>query len=84
MANMSPSLSARLQQDPQAIVKLIVRLREDPSSKEATVQALGLSVRHILALTSSVAVEGPASAALALAREPWVISLEEDRPVHTT
>ena len=83
MANISPDLKSKLQKSPAATVRLIVRLADDPSSRVAAVQAHGLIVRHTYSLISAVAVEGAASASLALAEEPWVVSIEEDKAVHT-
>jgi hypothetical protein len=34
-------------------------------------------------LTSSLAIEGSGAAMLALSKEPWVDSVEEDKAVHT-
>lgn len=60
-----------------------MRLKDDPAGRVAAVQAHGLTVRHTYALISAIAIEGAASASLALADEPWVISVEEDSTVHT-
>jgi hypothetical protein len=64
-------------------MRLIVRLKDDPGSRVAAVQAHGLTVRHTYSLISAIAVEGTASASLALSDEPWVVSVEEDSTVHT-
>ena len=83
VANISQDLKSKLQQNSNATVRLIVRLKGDPGSRVAAVQALGLTVRHTYSLISALAVEGSASASLALADEPWVVSIEEDSAVHT-
>jgi hypothetical protein len=83
MANISQDLKSKLQTSPNATVRLIVRLADDPSRHVAAVQAHGLIVRHTYTLISAVAVEGAASASLKLADEPWVVSIEEDKAVHT-
>jgi hypothetical protein len=83
VASISQNLKSKLQQNPSAIVRLIVRLKDDPSSRVAAVQAHGLTVRHTYSLISAIAVEGAASASLALSDEPWVVSIEEDSSVHT-
>ncbi len=83
MASISQDLRSRLQQNPNAVIRLIVRLQDAPASRVAAVQAHGLTVRHTFTLTSTIATEGSASASLALADEPWVVSVEEDKPVHT-
>jgi hypothetical protein len=83
VASISPDLKAKLESNPNATVSLIVRLKDDPGSRIPAVQAHGLTVRHTYSLISAIAVEGSASASLALAQEPWVVSLEEDSAVHT-
>jgi hypothetical protein len=83
MASISQDLRSRLQQNPNAVIRLIVRLKDAPASHVAAVQAHGLTVRYTYSLTSTIATEGSASASLALADEPWVVSVEEDKPVHT-
>ena len=83
MANISSDLKAKLEQNTNATVRLIVRLKDDPGSHLAAVQAHGLTVSHTYSLISALAVEGSASASLALAQEPWVVSVEEDSAVHT-
>jgi hypothetical protein len=83
VATISQDLKNKLLQNPKATVRLIVRLKDDPSSRVAAVQSHGLTVRHTYSLISAIAIEGSASASLALAGEPWVVSIEEDRAVHT-
>jgi hypothetical protein len=83
MATMSQDLRSKLLQNPNATVKLIVRLKDEPNSRVAAVQSYGLTVRHTYSLISAIAIEGSASASLALAEQPWVDSVEEDGAVHT-
>ncbi len=83
VATISQDLKSKLLGNPNATVRLIVRLKDDPGSRVAAVQAHGLTVRHTYSLISAIAIEGSASASLALANEPWVDSVEEDSAVHT-
>ncbi len=83
MANIPQSLKDKLQQDPNAPVDLIVRLTDDPSNHLHDLQSLGWTVKRTFSLTPSVAIHGSVSACQALAAAPWVVSIEEDRPVHT-
>lgn len=83
MANISQDLKSKLQTSPNTTVRLIVRLTDDPAGRVAAVQAFGLTVRYTFTLISAVAIEGTASASLKLADEPWVVSIEEDKAVHT-
>ena len=83
VATISQELKSKLQKNGNATVRLIVRLKDDPASHVAAVQARGLTVRHTYSLISAIAIEGSASASLALADESWVASVEEDSAVHT-
>ncbi len=77
------SLEAKLQSDPNAVVNLIVRVKEVTPARVSDLQARGITVRYTYSLTNSLAIQGPASAMLALMQVPWVVSIEEDKPVHT-
>jgi hypothetical protein len=83
MKGIASDLQTRLQRDPQAVVHLIVRTKDAPNIHLADAQACGLTVHRTFSLISALAVEGTASAALALANQPWVVSIEEDKIVHT-
>jgi hypothetical protein len=83
MANIQPQLKSKLERAPDSVVSLIVRLKEPPDARVADVRALGLTVRYTFSLVAAMAIRGPASASLALAEKPWVLSVEEDKPVHT-
>jgi len=83
MANIQPELKSKLECAPDSVVNLIVRFKDAPDVRVGDVCALGLIVRHTYSLISAMAIQGTASASLALAEKPWVLSLEEDKPVHT-
>ncbi len=83
MAKILRDLESKLRREPQAIVNLIVRCQGDVDACAAKAQARGLQVRHTYTLISALALQGTAAAALALLEEPWVVSLEEDKTVHT-
>lgn len=83
VANVPPDLKTKAQRDPNAQVDLIVRLSEDPGKHISDLQSLGWTIRRSFSLTPSVAIHGPASASLVLATQPWVLTIEEDKPVHT-
>ncbi len=83
MTGISNQLLTKLQNDPEAIVHLIVRVKDDPKSHVADLQTQGLMVHRTFSLIAAMAVEGKASASLKLASESWVLSVEEDKPVHT-
>jgi hypothetical protein len=83
MASIPSDLKTKLQSNPKNVVNLIVRLTDDPSQRLASIQAQGFTVRRTISLISAVALQGTGSAALELAKQPWVVSIEEDKPVHT-
>ncbi|MBM3129182.1 MAG: hypothetical protein FJ009_11245 [Chloroflexi bacterium] len=83
MANISPDLKSKLRRDPSATVHLIVRLKDAPTVRLNDVRALGLTIRRTYTLIPAIAIQGSASASLTLAKKSWVLSLEEDKPVHT-
>ena len=83
MASISSDLKTKLQSNPNAVVNVIARLTDDPSERLTSIQAHGFTVRRTISLISAVALQGPGSAALKLAQEPWVLSIEEDKIVHT-
>lgn len=71
----------QLQQDPESSVRLIVRTRGDPDENVRRLEERGLRVAGRLRLIRSLAVQGKASAGLAILDEDWVVAIEEDRPV---
>ncbi len=83
MATLAAELRDKLRRKPGATVNLIVRTKGDPNVHATALEASGMKVRRTFSLISGLAIQGPASAALDLAREPWVESIEEDKPVHT-
>jgi hypothetical protein len=83
MSSIAPELKSKLQRDPGAVVNLIVRLKDAPAAHVDDVKARGITVQRTYSLISAMAVQGTASATLALADEPWVLSIEEDKTVHT-
>ncbi len=83
MAKIQPELKSKLESAPDAVVNLIVRLNDAPDARLADVRALGLTVRHTYSLVPGMAIQGTAAASLTLVDKPWVLSVEEDKPVHT-
>ena len=76
-------LMGKLKADPEAEVNLIVRLKGEMGDGLRRLSTMGLRVRHRFRLTKTVAVTGRAADCLALSDEPWVESIEEDKPVTT-
>lgn len=82
-AKIAPEFAARLRRTPQATVAAIVRVSIAPEEAAARLAERGATVRRTMRLVPSVAVQMPAAACLALAKEDWVVSVEEDKAVHT-
>jgi hypothetical protein len=83
MPILDSELKTQLEQNPDAVVNLIVRLKDSPETCLDEIKARGLTVRYTYSLISAVAIQGTASACLSLASEPWVLAIEPDRTVHT-
>lgn len=84
MANITSEFKTKLEQNPGALVSAIVRLNSEPAARLAEFEKRGLAVQRTFSLISAVAVQGKASACLSLTNASWVLSIEEDRAVHTT
>lgn len=83
MANLSSAFKARLERNPKAIVNVIVRVQETAAMQTKKFESLELKVKHAYTLIPGFALKGSASAVLALTKETWVVSVEEDKQVHT-
>lgn len=83
MPTIDLELKKQLEQNPDAVVHLIVRLKDSPNIYLDEIKARGLTVRYTYSLISAVAIQGTASACLTLVNEPWVLAIEADRTVHT-
>jgi len=83
MATVTPELKTKLERNANALVDVIVRVKDDPQTYVQKLESRGLTVRHTYSLISALALRGKASAALALAQESWVVSIEADKSVHT-
>lgn len=76
-------LLERLQANPEAAFRLIVKTEGEPGQYLTRLQTLGIEVRRQFRLTRSLAVTAKAAAALRLADEAWVEKIEEDQLVRT-
>lgn len=81
MGKIDRSFKRRLMKEPEAKVRLIVRTRDEPKTCLSLLAKRGIKVKRELGLIKALAIECEASSALALLREEWVVSLEEDREV---
>jgi len=65
----------------EAEVHLIVRTKDDPKRYVGRLEEMGVKVRRTFALIRALAITGKGMDCLALAEEPWVESIEEDKEV---
>jgi len=81
MTKIMPDLLRRMKADPDAQVRLIVRVDGDPAPAAERLAGGPVRVLRTLTLVPSLAVAGKARDCLRLLDEPWVDRVEEDRPV---
>ncbi|MBC7223591.1 MAG: hypothetical protein H5T59_04835 [Anaerolineae bacterium] len=78
-----PAIVPKLRKLGQQPVRLIIRTTDNPHNHVEEMERAGLRVHRVFRLIKAASVEGPASAALKLARKEWVRSVEEDQEVRT-
>ena len=78
---LDPELRRRLREEPGAQVRLIVGVSGNLEDLAEELAQAGLVVHRRLSLLNAVAVGATGEQALALAQEPWVEWIEEDREV---
>jgi len=61
--------------------RFIVRVRGDLGSAAERVRSIGATVVRRLTLINALVVSASAESASRICKEPWVVSLEEDRKV---
>jgi hypothetical protein len=76
---LSPEFWSWLQRHPDATVAAIIRTERLSPEIEQAVREAGCRVVRRLQLLPSLAVEGPGSALLELAAQPWVQRIESDQ-----
>jgi len=75
------ALLRRLRAAPESEFLLIVQVSQDVDGAAGRLQSSGLEVRRLLRLISALAVRASGEQTLRLLEEPWVLRVEEDRPV---
>lgn len=83
MTAIDPDYKKTLQANPAQSVAVIIKTATDPQPYLAYLTGVGFTVTRTFSLISAVAATGPAGVVIKLAAEPWVVSIEPDRPVHT-
>ncbi len=76
-----PALERKLREHPNAVVRLIVRVTGEATEARSRLRGLGAVVHRSFVLVPGFAVSCSSSTAIRLLREPWVVSIEEDRVV---
>jgi len=71
-----------LRENLEAQVNLIIYTQGPAELRKAQAETAGMNVRHVFYLTNSLAVTGPAYAALDIAKEEWVDRIEQDQVMH--
>lgn len=83
MALISSALVKKLEHDPNGRISVIVRVQGNAAAHTLQVQAMGVTIKHAYTLIPGFALQGACSVILKLSKEPWVVSVEEDKQVHT-
>jgi hypothetical protein len=83
MEKLDPALRTRFATAPEQVVGLIVRTDGDPAPHMHRFVELGFTVGRKFRLLPGVSVTGQARAVLTLAKETWILKIEEDRPITT-
>jgi len=77
----APSLLSLWQRSPKEVFKLILRVSGDLEETDARLRESGIQVRRRCKLIHGFAIECTGALAEAIAKEPWVTSVEADAPV---
>jgi len=80
-SKIAPDLLRRMETEPDAEVRLIVRVDGDPAPAADRLAGGPVRVLRTFTLVPGLAVVGKAADCLRLLDEPWVSRMEEDRPV---
>lgn len=81
MPKADEGLIRQLKQSPAGEFYLILRVSGDVEDVTEKLRAGPIEVRRLLRLIGAVAVRAQGHEALRLLDEPWLVRMEEDRPV---
>ncbi len=81
MSKCSRELLTRMAREPSEDLYLLLRVKEAGQVQRAAIESAGFVIRHQTTLIPCFAVSGPGLALNALLNEPWLVRVEEDRPV---
>lgn len=81
MSKCSRELLTKIACEPSENLYLLLRVVEAGQVQCAAIEGAGFVIRHQTTLIPCFAVSGPGFALNALLNEPWLVRVEEDRPV---
>jgi len=81
-AKITPEYYKTLRHGGDRPVQAIVRVADRADRYRDELASRGFEIRRLFTLIPGLAVTGPASRLLELLSEPWVMSIEPDRPVY--
>lgn len=84
MGQISTSLDQKVKDQPQAQVKVIIRVSDNLDAHQDQLAAAGFQIRRRLGLINGFAATALGTDVQKIALEPWVVSIEPDEAVHTT
>ncbi len=82
MTQMPRNLQAKIENDPERSLNVIVCVDGDLDTRQKMLQASGFHIRRRLGLIKGFAVTAPGSRVQSVAEEPWVTSVEEDHEIN--
>lgn len=82
MPQLPHSLQQKIAQDPQAMQNVIVRVNGDLDAVQEMLEANGFQIRRKFTLIKGFAATASGSQVQYIARQTWIISVEEDQQVH--
>ncbi len=78
-----PALQSRLADAPDETMYLLLHVNETGAEQLAAIGRAGYVVRHQTSIVPCYAVSGPGRGLWALAKEAWLVRVEEDGAVET-
>ena len=77
------ALQERIAGAPDGTMHLLLHVNETGPAQFAAIERAGYVVRHQTSIIPCYAVSGPGQGLQALAKEAWLVRVEEDGAVHT-
>ena len=77
------ALQRRIAGTPDGTMYLLLHVNETGPAQLAAIERAGYVVRHQTSIIPCYAVSGPGQGLQALAKEAWLVKVEEDGALHT-